>query len=158
MDKISSNTLSHDLMTQQAVLESLRLMASASGSELDLEQFLRNSRESRDILMPAGLARPDLLYVNPDNNVAYGYEVERSVKGGPELRNKMWAGLRLAGSAGFRRYTIEYVVRGGDRVVQRYSRCWEDVLEEARRDGLSVDVLSRVHCKFRTTDYYRGFR
>lgn len=159
MDKLRTSYLSHDLMTQRALLTSLKAIATRNGMRLDLAAFLNHARESRDLSSVSGWARPDILYVNPASKVGFALEVERSQKGSPELRKeKLYRLLRFAGSQGFSRLAIEFAILGGEKAVERYRACWDTVLEDARQEGLSTQELSRVSCRFRYTDHYPGIR
>ena len=158
MDKLGSSYLSHDLMTQQALLASLEGIAQRNSSAVDLGAFLHHARESRDLVGVDSWSRPDILYVNPDTNVAYGLECERSQKGQRELNGKMHRLLRFAGSQGFSHFAVEFAIRGSKKTIDRYRRVWADVLEEAVRDGLSLEDATRVNCRFRAVESYLGTR
>ncbi len=155
LDKVSSLMLSHDLSTQATLLESLDAMAKRTGSQVDLGEFLRYARESRDLTSIDPWARPDLLYVDPHSGAAYALEYERSQKGHEELKGKLARTLRASSS--YRRLTVEFAIAGGQRVADRYRRVWDEVLEEASQDGIRLEDL-RVSCSFRPTKHFPGIR
>ena len=157
MDSFSTHMLSHDLMTQVALLDSLSGIAERSGCSIDLAEFLRHARESRDLTHLEKWSRPDVLYIDPRSNAGYAIELERSQKSTDDLvKNKMHRLCRFRAIAGLSSLAIEFAVRGGSRTLDRYRRCWDTVLEEAHRDGIAAD--ERIRCRFRTVGDYPGMR
>ncbi len=157
MDSFSTHTLSHDLMTQQALLDSLNGIAERSGGSIDLAEFLRHARESRDLTHLEKWSRPDVLYIDPRANAGFALELERSQKSTVVLvKAKMHRLVRFRAAAGLNSLAIEFAVRGGPKTLARYKDCWETVQEEAHLDGIHQDELARTRCRFRAVDDYPG--
>lgn len=153
-DKLSTSQLSHDLMTQASVLDSLNKLAERSSATVDLQAFLRHARESKDLGSFDKVARPDLLYLS--NGVGISWEVENSQKSSEAIKCK--GHMLLRSSAQFNKLTVFWAIRGGSAVVDRYRECWEQVIEEAFLDGISRKELARVTCIFTSTTSLHGLR
>ncbi len=153
-DKLTTSQLAHDLMTQTCLLTSLEEWAQSSLATVDVEGFLLHCRDSRDLGRIDRTIRPDLLYLCDGQGLSW--EMENNPASSARLKPKLH--LLLRESARFTRLKVVWTIRGGAEVIERYRRCWEEVLDEANSDGCSRQELSRVTCQFKLADALPGIR
>ncbi len=154
-DKVTTSQLAHDLMTQACVLSSLEEWGrSSSLASVDVAAFLRHCLDSRDLGRIDKAVRPDLHYLWEGQG--FSWETENNPASSSRLKTKFH--LLLRESARFSKLTVVWAINGGPDVIERYRRCFDEVLEEANSDGISRTELSRVRCQFKSAETLLGIR
>lgn len=154
-DRLSTSQLSHDLMTQAAVLDSLEGMAERSSAGLDLEVFLRHARESKDLNAIDQAVRPDLLFERDGRGLSF--ELEAHPKASTAIRDKLEMLVRY--SSRFKSLTVFWAIRAaGTDTMERYREIFEEVLEAAHIGGVPRQELCRLKCIFTPATRIHGVR